>query len=211
MNELTHPGGLDITKKAFDICGLPESAKVLDVGCGCGNTAGYLQDQCGFCVTGIDKSAEAISQAKKKHPGLELMEGDWQLLNFDPRSFDCVLMECTLSLMPNPIEAIHEAFRVLREGGYLVVHDLYLPEPSKEERRSMCASNGALVLEDIDAALNELGFETILFEDRKADLNSFAASLIFNGGSLDDCYRSEAKQCKTKMSYYLQIARKVKK
>ena len=238
MNGLTHPGGLEITKKAFDVCGLPKLAKqvkqvkVLDIGCGCGDTAAYLENVYGFCVTGIDSSAEAIFQARGKHPGIEFMEGDGQSLDFGSLSFDCVLMECTLSLMPNPVEAIHEAFCVLREGGYLVMHDLYLPHPSREdfeaiaeirkskeehkregrcgeERRSVCAVNGALVLKDIDAALDELGFETILFEDRKSDLDSYAASLIFNGGDMDDCFKT--KQSKSQISYYLMIARKAKK
>jgi SAM-dependent methyltransferase len=232
VNGLIRPGGFEITKKAFDICGMPKLAKILDIGCGFGDTATYLKNEYGFCVTGIDKSAEAVSQAKEKHPGLEFMEGDGQSLDFGSLSFDCVLMECTLSLMPNPVEAVHEAFCVLKEGGYFITHDLYLPHPSEEnlevleqikkskeehkkegscseERPSSCTVNGALVLKDIDATLDELGLEVVLFEDRKSDLDSFAASLIFNGGSVDD-YRGGTHD-KSKMSYYLQVARKAKK
>ena len=234
MNGLTHPGGVEITKKAFNFCGLPGAAKILDIGCGCGDTAAYLKDEYGFSVTGIDKSAEAVSQAKKKHPGFEFMEGDGEWLDFESLSFDCVLMECTLSLMPNPVEAIHEAFCVLKEGGYLITHDLYLPQPSEEDLeviehikkskaehkesgscggdcRSVCAVNGALVLKDIDAALDELGFEVVLFEDRKTDLDSFAASLIFNGGDIDDYLKTKQGANRSQISYYLMIARKVKK
>ena len=231
MNCLAHPGGLDITKKAFDICGLPKSAKILDIGCGYGDTAAFLNNDYGFSVTGIDKSTEAISVAKKNNPGLEFVEGDGQWLDFDSLSFDCVLMECTLSLMPNPVESIHEAFCVLKEGGYLVVHDLYLPNPSEEEleiitrikksaveekkegscnveRPLSCTVNGALVLTDIYTALDELNFNKIMFEDRKADLDSFAASMIFGGESVDNY--SGAKQGKSKVSYFLMIMRKDK-
>ena len=228
MNGLTHPGGLEITQKAFDLCRLSESAKVLDIGCGKGETAAYLTNKYNLRVTGIDKSNEAISHAKEKYPGLEFMEGDGQSLDFGSLSFDCVLMECTLSLMSNPVEAIHEAYCVLKEGGYLIIHDLYLPDPSGEDlelieqtRKSreehkenrtcgeesllLCTVNGALVMDDIYAALDDLRFDKILFEDRKADLKSYIASMIFDG--IDN----PVQQGKSKASYYLLVAQKVKK
>jgi len=133
MDCTSHPGGIDITKRAFEACDLPTSAKILDIGCGCGDTAAYLAGEYGFSVTGIDNSAEAISQAKGKHPGIEFIEGDGQWLDFASLSFDCVLIECALSLMSHPVEAIHEAYCVLKEGGYIIIHDLYLPNPSAED------------------------------------------------------------------------------
>ena len=238
MNGFTRPGGLEITRRAFDVCAFAKSAnlvKILDVGCGRGDTAAYLEDEYGFCVTGIDSSAEAVSHAKEKHPGIEFMEGDGQALEFESLSFDCVLMECTLSLMPNPVEAIHEAFCVLKEGGYLIVHDLYIPRQSEEyleiikqikrskteekhygdcgkERGPECTVNGALVMDDIFAALDELGFEVILFEDRKSDLAGFAASLIFEGGGVDEFLAGRRmKQDKSRISYFLLNAKKGKK
>ena len=229
MERLTHPGGLEITKRAFDICGLPSSAKVLDIGCGSGDTAAYLNYEHGFAVIGIDKSAEAISQAKEKHPGFEFMKGDGQSLDIESRSIDCVMMECALSLMANPVEAVHEAFCVLKDGGYLIIHDLYIPQPSDEEletisqikkakaqpkEKGSCCDDGpsaytiggALVLEDINTELSELGFETILFEDRKSDMESYAASLIMDGHSLDEY--CGAGRDKSQISYFLLVARK---
>ena len=234
MKGSTRPGGFEITRKAFNICAFAKSAstKILDVGCGSGDTAAFLTSEYGFCVTGIDPSDEAVAHAKEKHPGLEFMKGDGQALEFKSLSFDCVLMECTLSLMPNPVEAIHEAFCVLKEGGYLIAHDLYIPHPSEEdlavieqirkskteekhkgdcgkERRSECTVNGALIMNDIFAALEELGFELILFEDRKSDLDSFAASLVFEGGSVDEYL--QVKQDRSRISYFLLNAQKGEK
>ena len=222
---LNHPGGIEITKRAFDICSLPKSAKVLDIGCGHGDTAAYLTSGYGFSVTGLDKSTESITQAKQKHPDIEFIKGDGQWLDFDSLSFDCVLIECALSLMTLPVETIHEAYCVLKEGGYLIIHDLYIPHPSnedleiiaktgksneeqiegacREERKSTCTVNGALVLNEIHNALSELGFRPVLFEDRKTDLDSYAASLIFNGSDSKDLYQS-----KTKLSYFLMLVRK---
>jgi hypothetical protein len=64
-------------------------------------------------------------------------------------------------------------------------------------------------MQDIDAALYDLGFERNLFEDRKADLDNFAASLIFNGGKTEDY--CGVKQGKSGISYFLLIAQKVNK
>ena len=82
-------------------------------------------------------------------------------------------------------------------------------ESCGEERRFLCTVNGALIMNHINAALDELGFDVILFEDRKPDLDSFTASRIFDGGSIDGYCM--AKQGKTKISYFLLVARKVKK
>ncbi len=51
-----------IEKKALDFC----SGRVLDVGCGAGSHAIYLQDKKNLAVTGIDISAGAIQIAKER-------------------------------------------------------------------------------------------------------------------------------------------------
>jgi len=228
MDNEMRPGGVEITKYAFDACDLPRPAKILDIGCGYGDTADYLKREFGFSVTGMDNSADAISRAKEKYPGTDFIEGDGQWLDFDSLSFDCLLMECVLSLMSNPVEAIHEAYCALKKGGYLIVHDLYLPYPSKddyevleqikkaksghtpsscsEEILSICTVDGAIIMDTIFDTLNELELEKVLFEDRKADLDSYVASMVFNGDDTK-CY-SEPRQGKSKMSYFLLIARK---
>jgi len=266
MNCIVHPGGLELTKYAVDACDLAKAAKILDIGCGHGDTASFLRNDYGYSITGIDNNAEAVKTAKERYSDLEFTEGDGQWLEYDSLSFDCVLMECVLSLMPNPVEALHEAYCTLKKGGYLIVHDLYLPHPSAEDfevleqikkskkehankinaeesinRRtgecpsscqndgsecpddcqsmvmeagapcpdevlSPCTIDGALILDDIFEALNELKLEKILFEDRKTDLTNFTAATIFNGGSRN--YYSDIRHGKTKISYFLLVAKK---
>ena len=231
MQGLMHPGGYEITKKAFDVCSLPKSAKVLDIGCGGGDTASYLAREYDLCMTGIDTSKEAISNAKEKYPEIEFIKGDGQFLDFDSLSYDCILMECTLSLIKNPIEAVHEAFCVLKKDGFIIIHDLYLPNPTNDDLDeitqlrdakqkksgsdcgdglSPCTVNGALIMRYIDAVLDEVGFNVILFEDRKTDLDSFAAALIMDGENLEDyCGSQWSREQKSKISYFLLIAQKV--
>lgn len=246
MSGCIHPGDFAITRQAFDFCGMPETASVLDIGCGQGETAGYIQKEYGMHVTGIDSAPEMIQRAKKAYPGLTFMEGNAQMLDFPSAAFTCVLMECSLSLVCDQQEAIHEAFCVLKDGGYLIIHDLYMPDPVQadwdalnqakqmnrnrkhdgsdcgEGRVSECVVNGALLMRDIHAELEELGFETLLFEDKKRELDSFAASVIFTYGSFENYIEAQRGDMKSdptglsaadikekgRQSYFLLIARK---
>ena len=276
MNDYAHPGGVEITKAAFDACALPKGVRVLDVGCGTGETAAYLASAYGFSVTGLDIAPSAIAAAKKRYPAIEFLTGDGEALPFASHTFDCALLACTLSLFPDPAEAIHEAFCVLKNGGYLIIHDLYLPHPTAEdfaaaarikaakleqqqahaacveaqahdcaesphggalefenphdcgqcgacgevqahdcagqrgaESQSDYAPNGALILNDIHAMLEELGFAMVLFEDRKADLDNYAASLIFRHGRTNHCF--PAHQDRSGWSYFLMVVQKSKR
>ena len=223
-----HPGGMEITKYAFGSCALPKSAKILDIGCGFGDTAAFLAGEYGYSITGMDISAEVITRARERHPDIVFIEGDGQWLEVESLSFDCVLMECTLSLMSNPVEAIHEAYCTLKKGGYLIIHDLYLPYPSKDDFKkirqikkskldhthsscsdkilSPCTVDGALIMDDIFAAMNELELEKVLFEDMKMKLDSYVASIVFSGNDMSSY--SNVRQGKSKISYFLLIARK---
>jgi ubiquinone/menaquinone biosynthesis C-methylase UbiE len=112
---------------------LPKGSKVLDVGCGLGETMEFLQREYGFACTGIELSMPRIQEVKKRNPELEVKYGDGEFLDeFQSYSFDGVLMECTLSLINLPDEALHEAYCVLKKGGKLFLSDLYIknPEPA---------------------------------------------------------------------------------
>jgi 2-polyprenyl-6-hydroxyphenyl methylase/3-demethylubiquinone-9 3-methyltransferase len=52
-----------------------DSRTVFELGCGNGSTAAFLEDR-GYRVTGVDPSAEGISQANRAFPGIRLELGD---------------------------------------------------------------------------------------------------------------------------------------
>ena len=129
MSDL-RPGGFRITKKAMDAWKLPKGAKVLDVGCGTGETLEFLEKEYGFVCSGIDLSMARIKEGKDKNPDLDIKYGDGEFLdNFFSFTFDGVIMECTLSLINLPGEALHEAYCVLKKGGKLFLSDLYVKDP----------------------------------------------------------------------------------
>ncbi|MBR0597932.1 DVU_1556 family methyltransferase [Sinanaerobacter chloroacetimidivorans] len=124
------PGEFRITKKAMDLWNLPKGSKVLDIGCGQGETVEYLEKEYGFQTCGIDLSMARIKEGKTRNPGLDIRYGDGEFLDeFTSLSFDGVSMECVLSVINLPDEALHEAYCVLKKGGKLFLSDLYIKDP----------------------------------------------------------------------------------
>lgn len=132
------PGEFRITKKAIEIWKLPKGAKVLDVGCGLGETMEYLESEYGYECTGIDLSMARVKEAKTRNPNLNIKYGDGEFLDdFSSFSFDGIVMECTLSLINLPDEALHEIYCVLKKGGKLFLSDLYIKDPDVDFAKAL--------------------------------------------------------------------------
>ncbi len=103
------------------------SARVLEVGCGPGALAAAVAALTGRpSVTGIDRSAQRLSQQvlRSEDLELELKQGDANELPFANDSFDLVYSRFMLQYLPTRDRAIAEMLRVLRPGGQLLLQDL---------------------------------------------------------------------------------------
>ena len=69
---------------------LPQSASVLDIGCGAGEPIGRYLIESGFHVTGIDSSSALIGMCKDRFPDQEWIVTDMRGLSLD-RRFDGIL------------------------------------------------------------------------------------------------------------------------
>lgn len=125
-----HPGGAPLTERAVRLARLPEGARILDIGCGDGDTVSLLRRR-GFDARGIDESAENLP--------------------FGASEFDCAMFECVLSALDDPLSALREARRVLVPGGQLIISDMYArqgaPDALKSagELRSMLTDSGFII------------------------------------------------------------------
>jgi SAM-dependent methyltransferase len=194
----------------MEICALPRGARILDEGCGEGDTLAYLAENYAARGIGIDASRALAARGKEKRPTLDLRWGEMETLDFPSCAFDAVIMECALSLSGMQLEALHEAWCVLKKGGSLIITDLYVRDPDPSEaakaRREAASArarphaegdcgrnrelpseyclNGAFVKEGLLEACAEAGFARMAWLDRTAFLDSFAAEKIFEYGSM---------------------------
>lgn len=111
------------TVKALD---LKPGERVLDVAAGTGTSAKALA-KTGAEVVALDFSPGMVEQGRKKHPGIEFIEGDAQALPFPSGSFDAVTISFGLRNVHNPKLALGEMYRVLKPGGRIVICEFSHP------------------------------------------------------------------------------------
>ncbi|WP_394027223.1 DVU_1556 family methyltransferase [Desulfovibrio falkowii] len=129
------PGGLDLTARGLilcrELCGLSPGHLVLDLGCGPGGTVRLLQ-QSGYDVLGLDRQVNhaaacknALAQASENgQDGWRFAQADIARLPLADACVQGLVCECVLSLLPDPVQALHGCLRVLRPGGVLLFSDL---------------------------------------------------------------------------------------
>ncbi|MEG0156059.1 MAG: methyltransferase domain-containing protein [Anaerovoracaceae bacterium] len=128
------PGEFNITEKAMELCAFKEGARLLEIGSGEGDTGAHLMKKYGVTVEGLELDLEKIRISKEKHPEVSVKYGDGEFLeDFSSFSMDGVIMECVLSLINLPDEALHEAYCVLKKGGKLFISDLYIKNPDEKQ------------------------------------------------------------------------------
>ena len=120
----------ELRERAVELLALDSGERVLELGCGPGNSFGALRTRVGSrgTVVGVDythgmveRAAERIRKAgwENVHP----IRGDSARPGIDDGAFDAVYAAMTLSAMATPAAALDAAYRVLRPGGRIVVLD----------------------------------------------------------------------------------------
>ena len=211
---IERPGGFDITDRALEIANFKTGSRILDMGCGEGDTVNHLNEM-GLKAEGIDINLAKIDAAKKKYPDINVKFGDGGFLDdYMSYTFDGVMMECSLSVLPQPDEALHEAYCVLKKGGRLIITDLYEKDPDPAQMKAVAIEadrqsriphqegdceagtvthftdfcfEGAFYKEPLIRMIeDELGMRVMAFEDRSVDLDSYVAETLMNDGKLED-------------------------
>ncbi len=101
--------------------GLPDDARILDVGCGDGFHLKLLRDfgKATWRLEGVDLSSAAVACARQA--GLEVHEGKAESLNLPQAAYDLVLLIQTIEHIENPPETLAAVRSLLRPGGTVVI------------------------------------------------------------------------------------------
>ncbi len=172
-----------------DLTQLPDGA---DLGLGCGNPGSLVEIQPGWRVldlgsgagidvfmaakrvgpsgqvTGLDMTDEMLEKAwenarKGGYTNVSFIKGEIETMPFADGSFDLVISNCVINLVPDKARAYREIHRVLKPGGQLAIADMAVRgEMPAAIRKSMeewagCVA-GALELERYLAIVREVGF-----------------------------------------------------
>jgi len=190
-----------------DLARVPEDS---NLGLGCGNPAGLAELKPGETVLdlgsgpgldcflasrrvgpegrviGVDMTPEMLDRAratarKNGFSNVEFRLGEIENLPVADRSVDVIISNCVINLSPDKPRVFKEAFRVLKDGGRLIVSDLVLtgalPENliKSKELYAACLA-GAILKNDYIKMIREAGFKEIKVIDEK----HFPAELIMD-------------------------------
>ena len=115
-----HPGGTEHTIRLLKLAGLPDGARILDMGAGAGDAV-HLAEQMGYTAEGIDLAPRSKS----------VRQGDLLCTHYADGSFDAVLSQCAFFLSGDIPAALREAKRILRPGGLLLLSDVFFEPPEQ--------------------------------------------------------------------------------
>jgi len=97
---------------------VPPGVKILDIGCGFGETLAYHQQQ-GCEAYGVELDENVRKAADRFH--LEIHVGEFDPGAYPPGSFDYVTLQQVLEHVRDPLETMKGVARVLRSGGCAVI------------------------------------------------------------------------------------------
>jgi arsenite methyltransferase len=159
--------------------GIKKGDSVLDLGSGAGNdcfVAHALVGETGK-VTGIDFTDEMVDKAGKNlrklgYKNVFFIKGDIEEMPMLSNTYDVVLSNCVLNLVPDKHKAFSEIFRVLKPNGHFCVSDVvikgYLPEKLRKDAEMYvgCVS-GAIEMDEYIDIIKLNGFKNIQTHKQK--------------------------------------------
>lgn len=113
---------------------LKAGAKVVDIGCGPGNTAKQLCELKQVELVGIDLSQAMVEAARLSAPSATFLLQDVRSADFEPRSFDAAILSfCIVHLKAKEAEElIVKAVKWLRPGGLIYLSFMEGKQPGLE-------------------------------------------------------------------------------
>jgi ubiquinone/menaquinone biosynthesis C-methylase UbiE len=162
-----------------DFAGIKKGDHVLDLGSGAGNDCFVARSMVGVSgkVTGLDFTPEMLKKARDNngklgYTNVEFVEGDIESMPLKSNSFDVVISNCVLNLVPDKSKAFGEIYRVLKSGGHFCVSDVVIKGTLSEKMRkdaemyAGCVSGASDILDYIEF-MRRNGFTNVTIHKQK--------------------------------------------
>jgi SAM-dependent methyltransferase len=192
-------------------CGIPtqfasirEGDSVLDLGSGAGNDCFVARAIVGENgkVTGLDFTDAMLSKATANNAKLgftnvSFVKGDIEEMPLPDATFNVVVSNCVLNLVPDKTKAFVQIMRVLKPNGHFCVSDVVikgqLPEKLRKdaEMYAGCVS-GAIEMDEYLGIISKQGFENVTVHKQKEI--EIPADLLQNYLSDDELLQFKSKE-----------------
>lgn len=134
-----HPGGFTLTKKILDSLTINPDTKLLDLGCGTGQTLAYIAGTYPCKLVGVDINSQMLFKAtqrfKMENLYINLVQADVMELPFPSNTFDIALSE-SVTVFTTINKTLKEYARVLKTGGILLAIEMTAVYPLTAEELS---------------------------------------------------------------------------
>ena len=153
-----------------------------DLGCGTGQVAASLAP---FVkrVIAVDRSDDMLQAARRRVrdlPNVDVRRGELEALPIADGELDAATLLLVLHHLPDPVEALAEAARVLRPGGRLLISDM-LPHDREAYRQQMGHVWLGFGEDALQRLLTTAGFERIRVASMPADPDAKGPALFVAG------------------------------
>lgn len=147
--------------------------KVLDLGSGAGIDVFMASKRVGESghVTGLDMTEEMLEKARQNAEtggfnNVSFVKGEIEAMPFPDNSFDLVISNCVINLVPDKAQAYREIRRVLKPGGRFAIADMAIrgdmPAAVKKSAEAWAGCiAGALELDGYLATIRDVGFADV--------------------------------------------------
>lgn len=190
-------------------CGLPTeyaSIKpgdhVLDLGSGAGNDCFVARAMVGDSghVTGLDFTQEMIEKAemnnlKLGYKNIDFILGDIEQMPLQDDSYDVVISNCVINLVPDKSKAFAEINRVLKPGAHFCISDVVLSgqlTPKLQEAAELYAGcvSGALQKDEYLEIIKSSGFNGIeIRKEKKIEISDSMLLKYLTQVELDEFHK----------------------
>ncbi|MCF6217210.1 MAG: class I SAM-dependent methyltransferase [Gammaproteobacteria bacterium] len=106
---------------------------------------------------GVDITLAMLERAQHySRSDLSLYQGDVMRLPFPSQRFDHVIMHLILAVVPDPLQALKEAERILKPGGHIFILDKFIPPERPAPLRRLISPLTGMVATPLDVVFEAL-------------------------------------------------------